>query len=106
MKIYLVDDGLEAERVRLLLSNTATFHPASPTGLYDSVPFKSPYSLEYPTRNLIERVKTTPISPGSFKGSSPTKTVLKSVLPGDPGYFRSKFTRDAMVTLQLPVLLL
>ena len=49
-----VDNGLEAERVIQLFSSSPSFGTASPTGLFDSMPYVSPHSHDYPTRNLLE----------------------------------------------------
>ena len=46
--------GLEAQRVIQVFSNTGSFAGAQPTGLFDSIGHTSPHSPTYPNRTIIE----------------------------------------------------
>ena len=81
-----VDEGLEAQRVIQLFSNTGSKAPSSPTGLYDSVPQISPHSPTYPLRDLV--------ASGIHRTRAVTAAPSSMVAPADT--FRTKFAREVL----------
>ena len=84
-----VDEGLEAQRIIQLFSNTGSKAPASPVGLFDSVPQTSPHSPTHPLRNLVS--SSVPLSRAV---TAAPKTSYHNPLVAPADTFRCKFARE------------